>query len=96
VAANGAYSDQPFYQLVNAVYTPLLNATNDYTINGLWGFTKTLVLAYDGTLFKGNTIAGGGALPAFLDPAQNSGLIRIVTVAPGIADGKPGDVWYVV
>lgn len=98
IAADGVYADFPYYEwnTTLAQYVPLLNGAEDYTIQGEWDFVKPLILAYDGVTFTGNTIAGKGALVAHNDPLNNSGLIRVVTVAPGVADGKPGDIWLVV
>jgi hypothetical protein len=95
VEADGAYCEFPFYEWNGTTYVPLVNASDDYTITGAWDFTKPVQLAYDSVNFLGSSVAGKGALTAFNDPVQNSGLIRIVNVAPGPSEGKPGDIWLV-
>jgi hypothetical protein len=90
VAADGLYSNQPYYELVNAVYEPLVNVAGDFTINGQWEFL------YDGVTFTGPQIATKGGM-LFNDGAtETSGRVQIVTVAPVPGAGKPGDIWLVV
>lgn len=97
VADDGCYSENPYYEWNGTIFVPLLNATDDYTIQGEWDFAKPVTLAYDAVNFLGSLIAAGkGAVLGHNDPAQSSGLVRIVSVAPGVSDGKPGDVWLVV
>jgi len=94
--ANMILGQLPLKQVIASVPYDVTNVKGDYTtagsnpITGQWEFT------YNGTTFKGPQIAGKGGLLFNDDAASTSGALRVVSVAPGVGDGKPGDVWFVV
>jgi hypothetical protein len=83
----------PLFQFVGAPHNAnfrVLNRREDFAILGQWSFV------YDGTTFKGPQVATKGGM-LFNDGAtETSGRVQIVTVTPGVGDGKPGDIWLVV
>jgi hypothetical protein len=88
VADDGVYSENPFYEwnVGLASYVPLLNAADDYTIEGAWDFTQTLTV-------NGIVYQSLGAYVYHNDPTLSSGKIFVDVVAPGPGDGSEGDLW---
>jgi hypothetical protein len=86
----GVYAEQPFWEwrAGSADYVRLLNAFDNYTIAGDWTFTVNAN--------RGPQIAAAGGMIYHELAAEYSGVVRIVAVAPGPADGLPGDIWLVV
>ena len=86
----------PLKQIIAGNPYDVTNVHGDFTtagsnaIAGQWEFT------YNGTTFKGPQIATKGGMLFNDDAASYSGVVRVVSVAPGVGDGKPGDVWLVV
>jgi hypothetical protein len=67
----------------------LLDEKTNTIIQGQWQFP------YIGNAVLPNVVGHGGMLTAD-NALQTSGLVRVVTVAPGVGDGLPGDIWLVV
>jgi hypothetical protein len=83
----------PLFQFLGAPFNAqfaVVNVRSDTTILGQWQFT------YDGTTFKGPQVATYGGMLFNAGATETSGRVNIVTVAPGVGDGKPGDIWLVV
>jgi hypothetical protein len=87
VAADGIYSRQPFYEWDGAQFTPLLNSSADYTIDGDWDFTQVLTL-------NGAVQASKGRYTYHDDAALPSSAIFISDTAPTGPEGADGDIWY--
>lgn len=88
VAADGVYSEQPYYEwnVGLASYVPLLNAAEDYTINGNWDFTVPLTVS---TIIE----AGRGKYLFHDDATLPSSAIFISEDTPLDTQGSDGDIW---
>jgi hypothetical protein len=91
VAADGVYSEQPYYEwnATLAAYVSLLNAGDDYTINGNWDFTLPLTL-------NGAKENGHGPYLYHDDAALVGGAVYVSTADPVPANGADGDIWFKV
>lgn len=87
VAADGVYSEKPYYEWSGSAFVPLLNAADDYTITGSWDFSSLLVA-------NGIVENTRGRYTFHDDAALPSSAIFISDTAPTGAEGADGDIWY--